>query len=80
MIISRTPFRISLLGGGSDLRHTYHVRSGSVVALAINRYMYVTVKSGSTTPFACLYEDRDRQPRGRSRAQNPFEKPCAWSA
>jgi D-glycero-alpha-D-manno-heptose-7-phosphate kinase len=43
VIISRTPFRISLLGGGSDLRQYYHVRPGSVVALAINRYMYVTV-------------------------------------
>jgi D-glycero-alpha-D-manno-heptose-7-phosphate kinase len=43
VIISRTPFRISLLGGGSDLRQYYSVRSGSVVAMAINRYMYVTV-------------------------------------
>jgi D-glycero-alpha-D-manno-heptose-7-phosphate kinase len=43
VIISRTPFRISLLGGGSDLRQYYHVRPGSVVTMAINRYMYVTV-------------------------------------
>jgi len=43
MIISRTPFRVSLVGGGSDLRQYYHARPGSVVAMAINRYMYVTV-------------------------------------
>ena len=43
MIISRTPFRVSLVGGGSDLRQYYYARPGSVVAMAINRYMYVTV-------------------------------------
>jgi len=43
MIISRTPFRVSLVGGGSDLRQYYHARPGSVVAMAINRYVYVTV-------------------------------------
>ncbi len=31
------------MGGGSDLRQYYHARPGSVVAMAINRYMYVTV-------------------------------------
>lgn len=43
MIISRTPFRISLVGGGSDLRQYYATHPGSVVAMAIDRYMYVTV-------------------------------------
>jgi D-glycero-alpha-D-manno-heptose-7-phosphate kinase len=43
VIISRTPFRVSLVGGGSDLRQYYEARPGSVVAMAINRYMYVTV-------------------------------------
>jgi D-glycero-alpha-D-manno-heptose-7-phosphate kinase len=43
MIISRTPFRISLAGGGSDLAEYYRARAGNVVTLAINRYMYVTV-------------------------------------
>lgn len=43
MIISRTPFRISLAGGGSDLAEYYRRRRGFVVTMAINRYMYVTV-------------------------------------
>lgn len=43
MIISRTPFRISLAGGGSDIAEYYRQRAGNVVTLAINRYMYVTV-------------------------------------
>ena len=43
MIISRTPFRVSLAGGGSDLEDYYRQRPGNVVTTAINRYMYVTV-------------------------------------
>jgi D-glycero-alpha-D-manno-heptose-7-phosphate kinase len=43
LIISRTPFRVSLVGGGSDLPQYYQARHGSVVSMAINRYMYVTV-------------------------------------
>lgn len=43
MIISRTPFRVSLAGGGSDLAAYYRQRPGNVVTMAINRYMYVTV-------------------------------------
>ncbi len=43
MIISKTPFRVSLAGGGSDLPAYFRHRPGRVVSLAINRYMYVTV-------------------------------------
>ncbi|MBI5882906.1 MAG: GHMP kinase [Elusimicrobia bacterium] len=43
MIISRTPFRISFAGGGTDLSAYYHKRPGAVVSTAINKYMYVTV-------------------------------------
>jgi D-glycero-alpha-D-manno-heptose-7-phosphate kinase len=44
MIISKTPFRISFCGGGTDLKEYYAKKQGSVVSTAINRYMYVTVK------------------------------------
>jgi D-glycero-alpha-D-manno-heptose-7-phosphate kinase len=43
VIISRTPFRVSLAGGGSDIAEYFTTRSGNVVSLAINHYMYVTV-------------------------------------
>jgi D-glycero-alpha-D-manno-heptose-7-phosphate kinase len=43
MIISKTPFRVSLAGGGSDLAAYYRHRQGRVVSLALGRYMYVTV-------------------------------------
>ncbi len=43
MIISRTPFRISLAGGGSDLPEYYRVSPGCVTAFTISKYMYITV-------------------------------------
>ncbi len=43
MIITRTPFRVSFVGGGTDLADYYRVEAGAVVSTAIDRYMYIVV-------------------------------------
>src|SRR3954454_16837915 len=43
MIISRTPFRMSFVGGGSDLPAFYRRHGGAVISTAIDKYIYVTV-------------------------------------
>lgn len=43
MIISRTPLRISFVGGGSDLASFYSHQAGAVVSVTINKYIYITV-------------------------------------
>ena len=43
MIISRTPLRMSFVGGGSDMVDYYRDHPGVVVSTAINKYIYVTV-------------------------------------
>jgi D-glycero-alpha-D-manno-heptose-7-phosphate kinase len=43
MIISRTPLRMSFVGGGSDLPEFYRRHGGAVVSTAIDKYVYVTV-------------------------------------
>lgn len=45
MIISRTPLRISFVGGGSDLAAYYRHEPGAVVSVAINKYIYITVNA-----------------------------------
>lgn len=45
MIISKTPFRISLAGGGSDIDRYYQTSPGAVVAMSVSLYMYVTVNT-----------------------------------
>ncbi len=43
MIISRTPLRISFVGGGSDLPAFFSREPGAVVTTAINKYIYINV-------------------------------------
>jgi D-glycero-alpha-D-manno-heptose-7-phosphate kinase len=45
MIISRTPLRISFVGGGSDLPAFYKQEAGAVVSTSINKYIYITVNA-----------------------------------
>lgn len=44
MIISRTPFRISFFGGGTDYPVWYREQGGSVISTAINKYCFITVR------------------------------------
>ena len=44
MIISRTPFRISFVGGGTDLELYYAREEGKVLSASIDKYIYVVVK------------------------------------
>ncbi len=43
MIITRTPFRISFAGGGSDLKDFYEKYGGCVLSTSINRYCYISI-------------------------------------
>ncbi|MEI6196916.1 MAG: kinase, partial [Verrucomicrobiota bacterium] len=43
MIISKTPLRMSFVGGGSDLAVFYREFGGAVVSTAIDKFVYVTV-------------------------------------
>ena len=45
MIISRTPFRVSFAGGGTDLAAFYRETYGAVTSTTIDKYMYITVNT-----------------------------------
>src|SRR3989344_6882246 len=47
MIIARSPLRVTLGGGGTDLPSYYRDHEGFLIAAAIDKYVYVTV----TRPF-----------------------------
>ncbi len=44
MIVTRSPFRITLGGGGTDLPSFYEKHGGFVVSMAINKYISITLK------------------------------------
>jgi D-glycero-alpha-D-manno-heptose-7-phosphate kinase len=43
MIITKTPFRISFVGGGSDLPSFYRQYGGKVLSTTIDKYMYISL-------------------------------------
>lgn len=59
MIISKTPLRISLLGGGTDFRDYYRDDYGVVVSCAIDKYIYVIVKERFDDLLVLNYSRRE---------------------
>lgn len=51
MIITRSPLRISLGGGGTDLPSYYERAGGFLIAAAIDRYVFVTVMRPFTPEY-----------------------------
>lgn len=51
LIVTRTPLRVSFVGGGTDLPSFYRRDGGAVLSTTINRYVYVTVKRHSELFF-----------------------------
>ena len=45
MIISRTPYRISFLGGGSDYPIWYKKYGGQVLSTSIDKYVYISCRN-----------------------------------
>ena len=44
MIISKTPYRISFFGGGSDYPQWYNKFNGSVLSTTIDKHIYITCR------------------------------------
>ena len=61
MIITRTPLRISLGGGGTDLPSYYSRRGGMVISAAINRYIYVGINRTFSHDYLIKYAETERR-------------------
>ncbi len=55
MIITRSPLRISLGGGGTDLPSYYRKHGGFLIAAAIDKYVYITVHRRFVDGFLLKY-------------------------
>src|SRR5947208_13638050 len=55
MIITRSPLRISLGGGGTDLPSYYRKHSGFLIAAAIDKYVYINVHRRFVDGFLLKY-------------------------
>lgn len=71
MIITRSPLRVSLGGGGTDLPSYYRDYSGFVIAAAIDRYVYVTLHHTFTGQLILKYSKMER-PDAIEQVQHPI--------
>lgn len=60
MIIVRSPLRISLGGGGTDLPSYYNEHSGFLIAGAINKYVYITLHQTFVSELIIKYSQLER--------------------
>jgi D-glycero-alpha-D-manno-heptose-7-phosphate kinase len=60
MIITRSPLRISLGGGGTDLPSYYRKHSGFLIAAAIDKYVYITLHQTFVQELIVKYSKLER--------------------
>ncbi len=60
MIITRSPMRISLGGGGTDLPSYYTEHSGFLIAAAIDKYVYITLHQTFVPELIIKYSKMER--------------------
>src|SRR5271168_5331331 len=66
MIIARSPLRISLGGGGTDLPSYYREFGGFLIAAAIDKAVYVTVHRTFLPEMVARYSQIERVPNAGS--------------
>ncbi len=72
MIITRTPLRISLGGGGTDLPSYYrHNDGGFLIAAAITKYIYIAINPNFEPDLLLKYSQVERVPHARE-ASHPL--------
>jgi D-glycero-alpha-D-manno-heptose-7-phosphate kinase len=57
MIISRTPLRVSLFGGGSDLKQYSDYFHSHILSFSINKYIYITLNKRFDNKIRVAYND-----------------------
>ena len=62
MIIAKTPLRISLGGGGTDLPSYYREFGGFVISAAINKYVYITASRSFFPGYFLKYSEMEHAP------------------
>ena len=72
MILTRTPFRISFAGGGSDIRSFYEKHGGCVFSAAINKYMYISVHPSFGTEETVLKYSKTEAVRELSEIEHRY--------
>lgn len=71
MIIARSPLRVTLGGGGTDLPSYYERFGGFLIAAAIDRYVYITLHDTFVPDLIVKYSELERVPEA-SKLKHPI--------
>ena len=71
MILVRSPLRLSMGGGGTDLQSYYLKRGGYLVAAAINKYIYIALHKTYNNDWIIKYSDTEN-PKSFSEIKHPI--------
>ena len=72
MIISRTPIRISLVGGSTDIANFYREHGGAVISTAIDKYISVRITKRSNSQIAINTPDHRETVSDPDQIQHPL--------
>jgi D-glycero-alpha-D-manno-heptose-7-phosphate kinase len=75
MIISKTPLRMSFVGGGSDLPSFYREFGGAVLSTAIDKHIYITVNKRFDDSYRISYSRTEEVP-SIDEVQHPLAREC----
>ncbi len=78
-IITKTPLRVSFVGGGTDLPFFYKKKYGLVVSTTINKFVYVSVKSHDRLfkeNYRLNYSSTEHIKGGMNKIKNKIVKAC----
>lgn len=75
MILTRTPLRMSFVGGGSDLPAFYRHEMGAVVAAAITQYVYIAVNPKADGAIRASYS-RTEHAQVADEIEHPLIRTC----
>jgi D-glycero-alpha-D-manno-heptose-7-phosphate kinase len=71
MIVTKTPLRMSFVGGGSDLPVFYRKYGGAVVSTAIDKFVYITVNKKFDNRIRISYS-RTEEPASVEKIKHPL--------
>ena len=80
MIVSRTPFRVNLGGGGTDLPSYYEKFGGFIFSFGISKYMYVSVNSPAVDDFIRLKYSISEKVLDYKKLKHEIAKACLEKA
>ncbi len=76
MTISKTPFRVSFVGGGTDFRNYYQKYSGEVISTTICQYIYVIISKSFYNDIRLTYGGTKERCIRLKQVEHPIIREC----